>query len=162
MGRTNDKPIKDAIEQMLKVYKLKRKFDETSLVVAWPEMMGMAIANRTKDIFIRDRKLFVRIESAVIKNELVMMRSNIIDKMNERAGSSVIDEIIFLWLPVSTFGIIFHHQVVQNRQKESYRESFQKKQVVNISVKTRQVWYTRRHYQHYQEENKVTALKDFH
>jgi predicted nucleic acid-binding Zn ribbon protein len=96
MGRTNDKPLKEAIEQMLKVYKLKGKFDETSLVVAWPEMMGKAIANRTKDIFIRNRKLFVRIESAVIKNELVMMRSNIIEKMNERAGSSVIDEIIFL------------------------------------------------------------------
>jgi predicted nucleic acid-binding Zn ribbon protein len=96
MGRTNDKSLKDAIEQMLKVYKLKRKFDETSLVVAWPEMMGKAVANRTKDIFIRDRKLFIRIESAVIKNELVMMRSNIIDKMNERAGSSVIDEIVLL------------------------------------------------------------------
>jgi len=96
MGRTNDKSLKDAIEQMLKVYKLKRKFDETSLVVAWPEMMGQAVANRTKDIFIRDRKLFIRIESAVIKNELVMMRSNIIDKMNERAGSSVIDEIVLL------------------------------------------------------------------
>jgi predicted nucleic acid-binding Zn ribbon protein len=96
MGRTNDKPLKEAIEQMLKVYKLKSKFDETSLVVAWPEMMGKAIASRTKDIFIRNRKLFVRIESAVIKNELVMMRSNIIEKMNERAGSSVIDEIIFL------------------------------------------------------------------
>ena len=96
MRRTNDKPIKEAIEQMLKVYKLKRKFDETSLVVAWPEIMGMAIANRTKDIFIRDRKLFIRIESSVIKNELMMMRYNIIEKMNERAGGSVIDEIIFL------------------------------------------------------------------
>jgi len=96
MGRTNDKSLKDAIEQMLKVYKLKRKFDETSLVVAWPEMMGKAVANRTKDIFIRDRKLFIRIESAVIKNELVMMRSNIIDKMNERAGAQVIDEIVLL------------------------------------------------------------------
>jgi predicted nucleic acid-binding Zn ribbon protein len=96
MRRTNDKSLKDAIEQMLKVYKLKRKFDETSLVVAWPEIMGKAVANRTKDIFIRDRKLFIRIESAVIKNELVMMRSNIIDKMNERAGDVVIDEIILL------------------------------------------------------------------
>ena len=81
---------------MLNVYKLKRKFDETSIVLAWPEMMGRAIANRTKDIFIRDRKLFVRIESAVIKNELVMMRSNIIEKINEKAGSSIIDEIVLL------------------------------------------------------------------
>jgi predicted nucleic acid-binding Zn ribbon protein len=96
MSRTNDKSLKEAIEQMLNVYKLKRKFDETSIVLAWPEMMGRAIANRTKDIFIRDRKLFVRIESAVIKNELVMMRSNIIEKINEKAGSSIIDEIVLL------------------------------------------------------------------
>lgn len=96
MGRTNDKSLKEAIEQMLNVYKLKQKFDETSLVVAWPEMMGKAVANRTKDIFIRNHKLFIRLESAVIKNELLMMRSNIIDKMNERAGAKIIDEIVFL------------------------------------------------------------------
>jgi len=96
MSRANDKPLKDVIEQMLQVYKLRRKFDETSLVLAWPEMMGKAIANRTKDIFIRDRKLFIRLESAVIKNELLMMRSSILEKMNERAGSNIIDEIIFL------------------------------------------------------------------
>ncbi|MGB4775153.1 MAG: DUF721 domain-containing protein [Daejeonella sp.] len=96
MGRTNDKSLKEVIEQMLNVYKLKRKFDETSLVVAWPEMMGNAIANRTKEIFIRDRKLFIRIESSVIKNELLMMRSNIIEKLNEHAGSTIIDEIVFL------------------------------------------------------------------
>ncbi len=96
MGRTNDRSLKDAIEQMLHVYKLRRKFDETSLIVAWPEMMGKAVANRTKDIFIRDRKLFIRLESSVIKNDLMMMRSEMIDKMNERAGSSIIDEIIFL------------------------------------------------------------------
>lgn len=81
---------------MLHVYKLRRKFDETALIVAWPEMMGSAVANRTKDIFIRDRKLFIRLESAVIKNDLMMMRSNIIEKMNEMAGSNVIDEIVFL------------------------------------------------------------------
>ncbi|TXI14361.1 MAG: DUF721 domain-containing protein [Pedobacter sp.] len=96
MARTNDKSLKEAIEQMLQVYKLRRKFDETGLVLAWPDIMGKSVANRTKDIFIRERKLFVRIESAVIKNEMVLMRSNIIDRMNERMGRKVIEEIIFL------------------------------------------------------------------
>ena len=67
------------------------------------EMMGKAVANRTKDIFIRDRKLFIRLESAVIKNELLMMRSNIIEKMNERAGSSIIDEIIITYIHPGSF-----------------------------------------------------------
>ncbi|HEY0897809.1 MAG TPA: DUF721 domain-containing protein, partial [Sphingobacteriaceae bacterium] len=85
MRRTNDKSLKEAIEQMLDVYRLRRKFDETSLIAAWPDMMGKAIANRTKEMFIRDRKLFIRIESSVIKNEMVMIRSQILDRMNERA-----------------------------------------------------------------------------
>lgn len=96
MGRTNDKSIKEAIEQMLQVYKLRRRFDETSLIAFWPELMGKSVANRTKQIFIRDRKLFIRLESSVLKNELVMIRSQILDKMNERAGSKVLDELVFL------------------------------------------------------------------
>ncbi|MDF3077016.1 MAG: RNA-binding protein [Sphingobacteriaceae bacterium] len=96
MSRTNDKSLKDAIEQMLQVYKLKRKFDETSLVNVWPELMGPMVANRTKQIYIRERRLYIKLESAVIKNELVMMRTQILDKMNEYAGSKVIDEIVLL------------------------------------------------------------------
>ena len=96
MRKPNDKPIKEAIEQMLQVYKLKRKFDETSLVAAWPEMMGPAVANRTRQLYIRDKKLFIRVESSVLKNELLMIRSQILDKMNERAGTNVLEDIVFL------------------------------------------------------------------
>ncbi|MBC7916026.1 MAG: DUF721 domain-containing protein [Pyrinomonadaceae bacterium] len=96
MGRNNDKPLKDAIEQMLNVYKLKRKFDETSLIAAWPELMGKAVANRTTQLYIRERKLFIKVESSVLKNELVMIRSEIVKKMNERAGSKVLDEVVFV------------------------------------------------------------------
>ena len=96
MGRTNDKPLKEAIEQLLNVYKLRRKFDETSLIAAWPELMGKAVANRTSQLYIRDRKLFIRVESSVLKNELVMIRSEIVKRMNERAGSKVLDDIVFI------------------------------------------------------------------
>ncbi len=96
MGRTNDKPLKEAIEQMLRVYKIKRRFDETALIAAWPEMMGKAVANRTRQLYIRERKLFIGLESSVLKNELLMIRTQILDKMNERAGSKVLDEIVFI------------------------------------------------------------------
>ena len=96
MGRSNDKPLKEAIEQLLNVYKLRRKFDETSLIAAWPELMGRAVANRTSQLYIRERKLFIRIESSVLKKELMMIRSEIVKRMNERAGSSVLDEIVFV------------------------------------------------------------------
>jgi predicted nucleic acid-binding Zn ribbon protein len=96
MNRTNDKSLKEAIEQLLQVYNLRRRFDETSLIAAWPEMMGKAVENRTTQLYIRDKKLFVRIESSVLKNELMMIRSQILDRMNERAGRKVLEEVVFL------------------------------------------------------------------
>ncbi|CAN5415744.1 hypothetical protein BH09BAC6_BH09BAC6_05420 [soil metagenome] len=96
MRKANDKSMKEAIEQMLNVYKIKRRFDETGIIAAWPNMVGASVANRTKELFIRDKKLFLRIESSVIKNELMMMRSQIIDKINEEAKGILVEEIIFL------------------------------------------------------------------
>ena len=96
MGRTNDKSLKEAIEQMLQVYKIKRKYDETGIKASWPELVGKSVANRTKEIYIHDKKLFLRIESSVIKNELTLMRSQIIEKINNEAKSVLIEDIIFL------------------------------------------------------------------
>jgi predicted nucleic acid-binding Zn ribbon protein len=96
MGRTNDKTLKEAIEQMLQVYKIKRRFDETGIITAWPQLVGKSVANRTKDIYIHDKKLFLRIESSVIKNELIMMRTQIIEKINNEAKVILVEEIIFL------------------------------------------------------------------
>ncbi len=96
MRKPNDIIMKDAISKMLDVYRLRKKFDETSILAVWPEIMGTAIANRTTQIYIKDKKLFIRIESSVIKNELVMVRQGIIQKLNEHAGSIVINEMIFL------------------------------------------------------------------
>jgi predicted nucleic acid-binding Zn ribbon protein len=96
MRKTNDKTLKEAIEQMLQVYKIKRRFDETGIIAAWPELVGKSVANRTKEIYIHDKKLFLRIESSVIKNELTMMRTQIIDKINNEAKGILVEEIIFL------------------------------------------------------------------
>lgn len=96
MRKPNDITMKEAISKMLDVYRLRQKFDETSIVAIWPEIMGKAVANRTTQIYISQKKLFIRLESSVIKNELVMVRQGIIQKLNEHAGSEVITEIIFL------------------------------------------------------------------
>jgi predicted nucleic acid-binding Zn ribbon protein len=96
MRKTNDKTLKEAIDQMLQVYKIKKRFDETGIIAHWPQLVGKSVANRTKELFIHDKKLFLRIESSVIKNELMLMRSQIINKINEEAKTALVEEIIFL------------------------------------------------------------------
>lgn len=96
MRKANDKSLKEAIEQMLNVYKIKRRYDETAIVTAWPDLVGKSVANRTKELFIKDKRLFLRIESSVIKNELLMMRNQIIQKINDDAKTELVVEIVFL------------------------------------------------------------------
>jgi hypothetical protein len=96
MRKTNDKTLKEAIDQMLQVYKIKKRYDETGIIAHWPQLVGKSVANRTKELFIHDKKLFLRIESSVIKNELMLMRTQIINKINEEAKAALVEEIIFL------------------------------------------------------------------
>jgi len=96
MRKANDKSLKEAIEQMLQVYKIKKRYEETGVIAHWPELVGKSVANRTREIYIYDKKLFLRIESSVIKNELIMMRRQIIDKINEKAQEILVEDVIFL------------------------------------------------------------------
>jgi len=96
MRKANDKSLKDAIAQMLQVYKIKQRFDETGIKAAWPDLVGKPVANRTKELFVHNKKLYLRIESSVIKNELMLVRTQIIEKINEEANWNMVEEIIFL------------------------------------------------------------------
>ena len=92
----DDIGIKDAIEKWIETYRLRSKYDASSIVNAWPDIIGKAIANRTQQIYIRDKKLLVKVESAVIKNELAMMRRQIIGRVNEYVGHVVVEEFVIL------------------------------------------------------------------
>ena len=96
MRKANDRSLKEAIEQMLQVYKIKKRYEETGVMAHWPELVGKSVANRTKEIYIHNKKLYLRIESSVIKNELLLMRQQIIQKINEKAKEILVEEGIFL------------------------------------------------------------------
>lgn len=96
MRKANDKTLKEAIELMLNVYKIRQRWDETAVITGWAEIVGKSVANRTSEIFISNKKMFLRIESSVIKNELVVMRSQILEQINSKAENKIVEEIIFL------------------------------------------------------------------
>ena len=45
---SNEAPLKEVIERWLKAYKLDGKMKEIEVLNAWPELMGTAVAHRTK------------------------------------------------------------------------------------------------------------------
>jgi predicted nucleic acid-binding Zn ribbon protein len=88
--------FKDAFEEMLKHTNLRKKFKEASLLAAWQEMMGRAIAEKTLRIFIKDRVLYAELASAPLKKELLMAKTKIIAQLNKQAGETIISDVVFI------------------------------------------------------------------
>jgi hypothetical protein len=57
--------------------------------------MGIAVANRTKEIRIQNKKLFLTIDSSVMREELFLGKQIIIDRLNDHAGQEIITDIWF-------------------------------------------------------------------
>lgn len=94
MSKHNEHSLKDVIGKLLKAYKLDDKLAERRLISAWDEVMGKMIAQHTKDIFIRNKQLFVVLDSSALRNELSMAREKIVKMMNEAAGQEVITDVV--------------------------------------------------------------------
>ncbi len=92
---SNEAPLKEVIDRWLKAYKLDGKMKEIEIINAWPELMGTAVAHRTKEISIRNRTLYLKIESSVMRDELAHGKSIIIQRVNEYAGFEIITDIWF-------------------------------------------------------------------
>lgn len=88
--------LKEAIGELLNAYKLKNKYNETHIVAAWSRIMGPAIANRTSKIFVKNKKLYVQLNSAPLKSELAMSKSKILEILNKDVQEEMLEEVIFL------------------------------------------------------------------
>jgi predicted nucleic acid-binding Zn ribbon protein len=94
MQKSNQQSIKEAIDALLRIYGLDGRMKEVRLVGSWEKVMGKMIARHTKEIFIRDRKLYVRLDSAALRGELSYGTEKMVKMLNEEAGGSVIDEVV--------------------------------------------------------------------
>jgi predicted nucleic acid-binding Zn ribbon protein len=62
----NSQHIGQAIQKLLKSYHIKSKFDEANLIASWERLVGKVIAKRTKKLHIRNKVLFVQLDSPAL------------------------------------------------------------------------------------------------
>ena len=92
---SNEAPLKEVIDRWLKAYGYEDRSKQLEIVQAWPELMGVAVANRTKEITIKNKKLCLKMDSSVMREELSHGKSIIIQRINEFAGKEVINDVWF-------------------------------------------------------------------
>jgi predicted nucleic acid-binding Zn ribbon protein len=92
---SNETPLGQVIDKLMKAYRLDGKLKELDVLEAWPEMMGIAVANRTKELFIKNKVLHIYLDSSVMRDELAHGKQIIIQRVNEKAGFEMITDIWF-------------------------------------------------------------------
>ena len=94
MRRSKTISLAEAIGDYIREMHLDVKLSEVGVINSWEEIVGKAISSRTSKIYIKDQVLFVHLNSSVVRNELLMLRQTLKDKLNEKAGREVIKDIV--------------------------------------------------------------------
>lgn len=94
MRRSNTQSLSEVIREFVKGSSIEQKLKETDVVQSWEELLGKTVAGYTRNISLKNRILVVEITSSIVKNELFMMREEIREKLNERAGEELVKTVI--------------------------------------------------------------------
>lgn len=94
MRRSKTITLAEAVNDYLKEMKLDGKLSEVGVINSWEEIVGKAISSRTTKIYIKDQILYVHLKSSVVRNELLMLREVLREKLNQKAGAEVVKEIV--------------------------------------------------------------------
>lgn len=95
MRRSNTQSLSEVLREYIRKNRIEHKLKEVDAVQSWENLLGKTIARYTRNISISNKILYVEISSAVVKNELIMMREEIRRRINEQAGEELVTHIVF-------------------------------------------------------------------
>ena len=94
--RTDAISVKQAVSELLSHYDLDGKFLERNMAHSWKNVLGIGIAQKTIEFFIRNQILYVKIDSIPIKNELSGVKNLILERLKEDSGFEKMKDLVFL------------------------------------------------------------------
>ncbi|MBP5458002.1 MAG: DUF721 domain-containing protein [Paludibacteraceae bacterium] len=96
MRRQETQSIADILREVLKENHIDNRLYEMQIVEAWYKLLGTTIKKYTTNIYVKEQKLCVKLSSSVLKNELLLARSSMVESLNKEVHKRVITDIIFL------------------------------------------------------------------
>lgn len=93
MKKSPELTMKQAIDQMLKAYKAEDKMIALKIEEIWPELMGVTVSKLTVGFRFLKGKLTILLSSSVLRQELLMNQTLLIQNLNEKLGNDYIKEI---------------------------------------------------------------------
>ena len=86
-------PLDEVLKKLLREEGLEVPLLQKRLVDSWEVVTGNVVARYTAEKFIRNQTLFVKITNPALRQDLSMMRTQLVKRLNEQVGSFVISDI---------------------------------------------------------------------
>ena len=86
-------PLDEVLKKLLREEGLEVPLLQKRLVDAWEVVTGNVVSRYTAEKYIRNQTLFVKITNRALRQDLSMMRTQLVKRLNEQVGSFVISDI---------------------------------------------------------------------
>lgn len=86
-------PLKQVIDKLLRAYGYQDQLDEIELLKAYDEVVGTVFVKHTKEVYFKNKTLFIKLDSAALKQELSYAKEAIKEKLNQMMGKRIVEEI---------------------------------------------------------------------
>ncbi|WP_028898109.1 DciA family protein [Prevotella sp. HUN102] len=93
MFRRKVESLADILGKTLRDNGLEMPLMQKRAVDAWDVVTGKTVARYTAEKYIRNQTLFVKITNPALRQDLSMMRTQLVKRLNEHVGSFVIAEV---------------------------------------------------------------------
>ncbi len=93
MFRREVKSINDLLNMFLRHEGLETPLLQKRAIDAWDNLMGDMITRYTGEKFIKNQTLYVKIINPALRQDLSMMKTRIVQRINQAVGSQVITDV---------------------------------------------------------------------
>lgn len=90
----NQKSLSQALDEFIQTNRLRHGMDKIDARAAWKEVMGPGVHTYTTHVELRHDTLLVSLSSSVLREELSMGKSKIVDMLNEALGKELIKKVV--------------------------------------------------------------------
>ncbi|MDE6296657.1 MAG: DUF721 domain-containing protein [Muribaculaceae bacterium] len=95
MKRTEPESIGDVLRLTIQENNMAGRLDEVRAIELWPHVIGEQMASRMSRPRVSCGVMVVYVDSAVLRQELNMHRTQLMEMLNNRLGKDVITQIRF-------------------------------------------------------------------
>lgn len=94
MRKAYDQPLHQVLQELIRTMRWTAQLNNVRIKEIWKTVMGDIVARHTSNLRLREKTLFVNLDSAPLRSELVYAREKIRQMLNQELGGDYLQEVV--------------------------------------------------------------------